>query len=239
MFYFLTFGGPTQPYHRAVERICREAASFSLFDVIIARTEKDLMADPAFWNQHGEFLSKNKRGYGYWLWKSYLILKTMKEMKENDILFYCDSGCELNLQGKARFLEYLQLLEEGAEDNLGFQLCFLEKTWTKMDTVLELGGEEHFSSEQLVGGIFFLKKNEKTMKLMEDAYFYSSQYHLLDDSPSLSPNDVTFREHRHDQSIFSILRKKHGGIFLPDETYFPSWIGKAESFPILAKRKIG
>ena len=29
-----------------------------------------------------------------------------------------------------------------------------------------------------------------------------------------------FKDNRHDQSILSLVRKKHGSIVLPDETYF-------------------
>ena len=34
-------------------------------------------------------------------------------------------------------------------------------------------------------------------------------YHLIDDTPSLLENTVDFREHRHDQSIYSLLLKKY------------------------------
>lgn len=33
-----------------------------------------------------------KRGNGLWIWKPYLIKKTLDSMTEGVILFYCDSG---------------------------------------------------------------------------------------------------------------------------------------------------
>ncbi len=45
-----------------------------------------------------EFKEKNKhileqpRGAGFWLWKPYIIKKTLEKIEENDLLFYSDSG---------------------------------------------------------------------------------------------------------------------------------------------------
>ncbi|MFK1815377.1 hypothetical protein ACIXAT_21975 [Bacteroides fragilis] len=33
-----------------------------------------------------------KRGGGLWLWKPYIILKTLKTIGDDDVLMYCDSG---------------------------------------------------------------------------------------------------------------------------------------------------
>jgi len=59
-------------------------------------------------------------------------------------------------------------------------------------------------------------------------------YHLLNDEPSISKNYEEFIEHRHDQSIFSIIRKKFNTYYIEDETY-PIGI---KEFPIWATRKI-
>jgi hypothetical protein len=37
-----------------------------------------------------------------------------------------------------------------------------------------------------------------------------ADFNLINDAPSLSPNEEDFRDHRHDQSIFSILSKLEG-----------------------------
>ena len=55
---------------------------------------------PEFWNNHSEFILANKRGYGYWLWKPYLIMKTLEQMNDNDILVYADCGCEIESNKK-------------------------------------------------------------------------------------------------------------------------------------------
>ncbi len=78
-----------------------------LFNKIYSFTEQDLINDSDFWNKHKDFILKNKRGYGYWVWKPYLISKILKEINDNDILLYLDAGCELNVNGKDYFINTL------------------------------------------------------------------------------------------------------------------------------------
>ena len=33
---------------------------------------------------------KHQRGFGYWLWKPYIILRKLEELNDNDILVYID-----------------------------------------------------------------------------------------------------------------------------------------------------
>jgi hypothetical protein len=75
---FVTFGGPTPNYHSAVDRICNEARSTNWFNEINGYKDSDLKSDTDFWNKHGQFIESNNRGYGYWIWKSYLIQKHWK-----------------------------------------------------------------------------------------------------------------------------------------------------------------
>ena len=42
-------------------------------------------------------ITKNPRGYGYWLWKSYIIKKTIEKMSDDDILLYLDCGYEIDI----------------------------------------------------------------------------------------------------------------------------------------------
>jgi hypothetical protein len=120
--HFFTFGGasvgPGGPerageekrnFHEAVSRLCDQARQFGMFEKIWGMTEQDLKHDPEFWNQHGEWCEQNPRGYGYWVWKFYLIGKILKSMPEGELLLYLDCGCELNVQAKEKMLHFRQL----------------------------------------------------------------------------------------------------------------------------------
>ena len=69
---FLTFG-TSGKYEKRAERIVLLIKKLNIFDKVILLTEKYLKKDSIFWNQHNKFIESNKRGYGYWLWKSYII----------------------------------------------------------------------------------------------------------------------------------------------------------------------
>lgn len=60
-------------------------------------------------------------------------------MNENDILVYAVSGCELNINGLPRLIEYFNVVNANECGLLSFQMGnILEKTWTKMDTMAHL-----------------------------------------------------------------------------------------------------
>ena len=209
---FVTFGGPTENYHGAVTRICEQASNFNIFDKIIGYTDLDLKNDTEFWSQHGSFMEQNKRGYGYWLWKSYLNYKTLSQVGEGDIIIYADAGCELRPQYAERMREYIELAKQSPHGIVNFCLNgFGEKHWTKRDVFHQLDCTEFIEDNyQIVATSFIYRKCANTDAIMKKWYESCCNYKLLNDSPSSMPNDETFIENRHDQSIFSLLLKKMG-----------------------------
>jgi len=237
--HFITFGAGNKNYHDAVNRICYQAKQFNMFKNIFGYTEQNLKDNQEFWKNHEQFIINNPRGYGYWIWKCFVILDIMKkpEINNGDIIIYVDSGCELNIKGRQRMIEYIKLTMEN--DILAFQMDHLdEKKYTKMD-LLEYAKvtQKDKESGQLVGGILFLKKTEKNINILTEItqLLTMENYHYVDDSPSILPNDTTFIEHRHDQSCISITLKKYGAHLLKDETYFSNW-NNGLMYPILAMR---
>jgi hypothetical protein len=229
---FMSFGN--QNFINSINRIKNEAESFNIFDNIVTYNDEKLKTKfPEFWSTHGNFINNNSRGYGYWIWKSYLVLKTLETMNKNDILVYADAGCELNNNGINRLKEYFEIVKNSNYGILSFELTYPEKQWTKMDLFneLDMNTSEHLNNKQLMATSFILKKCNHTMKLVSEWYKYSSSYHLIDDSQSIVKNDDTFYEHRHDQSIFSLIRKKYG-----TEIMFNEVDSYNDFSPIKAKR---
>jgi len=229
--YFVTFGGPTQNFHDAVERICAQASYFGIFDEIIGYTEKDLIEDSEFWEKHSEFITSNSRGYGYWIWKPYLNYKLVNKIEEGDIVVYADAGCELRPKRIERMKEYFDILKTSEKGIIGMTLTFSEKHWTKMDLFYELNCQELINDKcQIIATAFIYKKCPHSQMIMEKWYEYACNYHLLSNSPSKLENDHRFIEHRHDQSIFSLLMKKYGceqiGYEIVIEQKVPFWANR-------------
>jgi len=205
---FITFGGGGQNYIDAGNRLIKQALNLNLFDEVKLYTDKDLIDDIDFWSKHKDFILNNKRGYGYWLWKPYVIKKTMEQMKEDDILLYLDCGCELNelkIQNLINFFNYIKT------DYIIGTLAGLEKEWNKMDLLKYLNMENDYSLDinQRQAGTNMFLVCEKVINLVNEWYNISCIYNLIDDSNSISKNFDCFKEHRHDQSIFSLLTKKY------------------------------
>ena len=82
-YYALSFGArhpKTHEYDRcnyvsARQRIYNELKNTGVFHDISVLGENYLKDQPEFWNRHSTFIENNRRGYGFWIWKPYIILK--------------------------------------------------------------------------------------------------------------------------------------------------------------------
>lgn len=205
----ISFSGGGSNYYDALNRISKELTQLNTFDEIIKIKDNDLKKDVEFWKIHGDFITNNKRGYGYWLWKPYIILKQLNNMNENDILVYLDSGCEV-INDDTSFKNMNNLFDKCDEYTILYTLTSHdEKKYNKMDLIdnLNLNNDKIKNSGMIQGAVIFIKKNNTTMEFVKEWYALSCNYHFIDDSPSILKNDDTFVEHRHDQAIFSLLLK--------------------------------
>ncbi|MDI9314004.1 MAG: hypothetical protein QM529_04945 [Hydrotalea sp.] len=222
--YFITFANKTgsllHPPRFSVDRIVAEATASGYFDRVLGFSENDL--DKKFWAKHQEFILSHPRGFGYWLWRPQLVLQTLAKIDDGDMVVFADAGCTINAgaAAKKRMADYIDIVKKSKSGILSFQIKQLEKHWTKNDLLLALKADDKIkNSGQLLGGVWLLKKCAASMAVVREwRRIAESDYHLIDDSPSRSKNDAGFCEHRHDQSIFSILRKQIGTEILPNET---------------------
>ena len=208
MIVFITFGAGGQNYYDAIERLGNQASNLNLFDKIITYTDKDLINDTEFWSKHSNFILNNSRGFGYWLWKSYIIKKTMETLNNDDILLYLDCGCEIDVKKKDKIIHFFELVK--SEYIIGTKTS-LEKHWNKMDVLLKLDmlNNTYLNTSMHQAGALLFKICDKTRDLVNQWYELCCDYHNIDDSPSIAKNLDCFIENRHDQSIFSLLTKKY------------------------------
>jgi hypothetical protein len=226
-----------EKYVKASSNLRKMAIEYDIFDSIQVYGLNDIKEDLEF-KQHLPFL-QNRRGFGYWIWKPYIIWKKLCSIPENDILVYLDSCSSLNIEGKPRFMEYIDIVKTNNSGNMFIEMDSIIQDWCKMDTIFRLNAQSIQTEKEVVPGVIFTMNNKKNRKLFKSVFdIIRSDYHLVDDSPSIIPNVATFHEHRHDQSIFSIIVRQHysdsvySNIF--DEFYFeglnPKF--KREDYPI-------
>lgn len=204
---FITFGD--KKFEAGLNRILLEAKQSRFFDDYIGYTPKDF--EPQYWSKYHSFYEQNPRGYGYWIWKSYFIRRTLGNLKNEDILVYLDAGCEINKFGFLKFRKYLKLVKTCSSGLVVFHNGYIERQWTKGDIidffhVRDIKGI--LDSEQIMGGVLILRNCKQSRCIIQKWYDVIHNFPpLVTDSPSKVLNYPDFIENRHDQSVFSILCK--------------------------------
>lgn len=203
----ITFGAGADKYIEAGQRLLRQADAAGLFDKSVLYLAEDLKADTDFWAQHGAFIEQNKRGYGYWLWKPFLIKREMARMQDGDKLVYLDAGCEIDIRKKDNLVSLLSYVEQDLL--IGSRTC-IEREFNKIDVILKMNMLEarYLETNQRQPGACIYLVCQKTRDFVNEWYDLCCDYHLLDDSPCTHKNMGGFQDHRHDQAIFSLLTKK-------------------------------
>lgn len=206
-------------FQKAAKRLAFEAKELGEIDEIIIYNDDNFEDD--YYKTHGDWIESHPRGHGYWIWKSYFSLRSLNQMREDDILVYLDAGCAINFSNIKKFNYYIHLVQKSQLGLVCFFNGYTEKHWDKGDVIdfFECrNNDEILNSMQIMSGVWIARKNKRIIRMFEDWYRITNCYHyLIDDTPSKSPNEDGFVENRHDQSIFSLLIKNYGGaVILPD-----------------------
>lgn len=200
----------------SLKRFYKEALDMNIFSDIFLYEELALGKD--FKVRFEDKLNCNVRGFGYWCWKPYIVLESLKRIEYEDILIYADSGCRLKKEYSDKMKIYIEYAEK--YDIVAFELGFPDRLWTKADLFdyfKVLDNKEITESNARFATYFIIKKTDKTIKFINEwlNVFYTN-FNLADDSPSKIKNLEGFIENRHDQSVFSILSKLYNAKAIAD-----------------------
>lgn len=222
---FFTFGAGDK-FIEASRRLIVQAERTNIFDEVVSYTDEDLKSTKDFWANHGDFISNNPRMYGYGIWKPYLVLKELEGLDDGDTLFYADSGCEFDFDCENPKEAYDNIVPHLKDHKIIGTLCNWDKNMNKMDLINHLDMSLHpgLMTEQIQATTFLIEKCDRTMLFVKDWYDTCCHYHLINDSPSVSANRDDYDEHRHEQSVFSLLLKKHNLYNLPNQVTLESII---------------
>lgn len=194
----ITFGN--ERFVNSLKRIKKEFINTNLFRDVFAYTPEDFGID--FKEKHTDFLTTNPRGYGYWLWKPYFVKKTLDSMNDGDILVYADAGCKIT--GNLKPL--LDFCYHSEHKFIVAPNCPVTE-FTKMDLYEECGTtyKDWIGKPSIEANRLIICKTKHTMNIIDEWWRLSQIYHNIDDSPSIKPNSIDFKEHRHDQAILTLL----------------------------------
>ena len=179
------------------------AAMTQAFDVVLSYQPQHM--EPEYYEKHKEILSQ-KRGVGYWLWKPYFILKTLKMMPENDVLLAVDRSTIF----RDKIYQVLELAKH--HDITLFPFADItNRKYMKRAVVDKManGDESILEKPHLEGGFLLLRNNAKTRKFIEEWLHYCEDPELLTDIPSKGGEYPGFKDHRHDQAVLTALYYQH------------------------------
>ena len=238
--YFLTYG--TKDFRIAKSHLVNLSKESGFFDDVISCNQNSLSKE--FKSQYESILNE-RRGAGYWIWKHEIISNVLNEINENDIVVYCDAGSSFNYFAKDRFLDYLEMLNSSEFGNFRIECEEIHKEykWTTKQLFDYFGispDSKEFKTTQLEATQLIFQKNEHTKILFKEYRdVLKFDKNLITDNYNNSTQHEGFIENRHDQSIFSLLTKKMGGVIVPNETHFSKNLERQKDFPFLAVRRHG
>lgn len=198
---FITYGNGI--YYDSIVRQKKMAEKTGLFDRIILYTDKDL---PQEITNHE--LMSYKRGGGYWLWKPYIILKTLTELaEEDDIVVYSDGGNEVFAD--PLWNTYFDLLKNN--NALLFKYWGRMGQWTRRNLLESFEPHCHnlHKMHQICDGLSIW--NKKAIPIVREWYDIMRQHpeFVVDVAEDMKGGErKEFEEHRHVQSVLSCVAYK-------------------------------
>jgi hypothetical protein len=220
MKYFIAFAN--NEFKNQGERLKKQADSTGWFDRVIIENKESIAN---FYDTHKEFIDANNRGYGYWIWKPYIIHRLLSNIDYDDYIFYTDTGASIIPHKYNRLLEYINLLNNSNRPIITFSAQYPEKYFQKLSVLKHFNlssNTDFLDSYQTEGGVFICKKTDFVVHFVKtwlDLVLYDN-YKLVIDSIDNEEELMGFLEHRHDQSILSILCKEFGtNIICCNEAY--------------------
>jgi hypothetical protein len=245
----VVFGAGSAGIEGAARRVAAEARGIPEITDAVVESESSLKSEHgSFWAEHRDFIQSNPRLFGFAIWKPFLLGQHLADLPSDWGLMYVDAGCVLRkgIAARKRLISY----QHRAEHDGVWATCldrprwgedsFREERWTKADLLDAVAASrESRLSPQWQSGMMLLAPTDANRSLLADWEDLSTNdaYRFSSDSPSRIPNAHGFVEHRHDQSIFSVLAKGRGLTAVGDETWFaPDWFVRGRDFPIWAAR---
>ena len=192
---FVTFGTPN--FSQARARYLRSLARFGYTNVMAFDQASDAVVQAGAENPE---IFSHARGYGYWLWKPYIIEAAMAAAAPGARIFYTDVAVEM--VGSPERLFDVAADHDICTFRIGGGLR--QRLYTKRDAFVLLDADrpEYWDDEMVNGGFLLLRNTPTAQAFVREWKTAMRNSHILSDTPNTRGLDnlPEFRTHRHDQS---------------------------------------
>lgn len=195
------------PFASSRERLAASARAHGIAKVY-AHDYDELSAQEPFFTEHRAILS-HPRGLGYWLWKPFMLQKTLVAMEDGDVLIYADSGVEII----ADLTPLVDLCKSSGMVLLFGNATDTNARWTRRDCFVYTGCDtpEYWHGPHCDASIVLVCKSGASTAFIDQWLQLCCNPAILTDAPNIGgePNLPEFQDHRHDQSVLSLMAMKH------------------------------
>lgn len=219
----------TEGYYDNLDILGKSAIEVGGVDKFVKYTNDDLK-DSEYFIRNSHIISRpfdknvvdtygKIRNAQYWIWKPYIILETMKQCDEGDIVFYVDGGMKV--------IDNLDPLYEITRTNENNRMFFsasqrydrhLQLEYTKRDCFVLMGLDDpkYWNARMGNSALSVWMKTAKNIEMITEWQTYMTDARVVTDDANTCglPNLPGHIEHRFDQSVMTLLVLKYG-----DELY--------------------
>jgi hypothetical protein len=215
--HLITFADLTHESRRVVTH-----NNINFFDVVKDYRPEDISDEFKAENAHIYF---QPRGYGYWIWKPWIILDYLNNYAaEDDIVVYCDAGDYF----------WKDVLEDFTEDLNKTYITAIsavapshdQRCYAKRDCMFLMNCDsEKYWTRQVYASVIAIKNNENSRAFVAEWLEYCKNENILTDLPNICglPNYPEFIDHRHDQAVFTNLINKYDLPTRPQGNFDPNF----------------
>jgi hypothetical protein len=200
----------------------------------VAYTERDIISTDFYQNNMQMF--QYTKYFGYFLWKPFIILETMKLFPNSRVL-YCDSNLRFN--DFPSFEVMYNTLMDAQEAFFVKHDNFINKDWTKYDTFYLMGcdNEKYWNARQVWTPLMGFGTSGLVSNLLSEYMHCCKVPEIITEEPNIyGKNLAGFREHRWEQSVMSILVEKYGYNGVTDSQIM-MWVTKIYSKELMIMKE--
>jgi hypothetical protein len=187
------------------------ALANNVVDTVTHWTAKKLLA--AGFENRCPTIKLSERGSGFYAWKPFIIQKRLQEAPKGDIVFYCDVGKTFPyklLSGSLQvFLDWMQKHEQTVMPGIKIPWYGSMSMWTKRDAFVSMAMDKPsiHTAAPIQAGYSIWINNSASKDIVKEWMNLSANRQLISDDPSILgfPELPDFYEHRHDQSLLSLV----------------------------------
>lgn len=211
--YLVTMGGKEQgyndwnglgihrDYNKEAERLVESAKPYGLISTIF---DNEYLFNSKYYSIAKDVLDAPQFAGAF---KGIILFETLKNMDDGDFVYWVDSNHV--------FVNDAHYLSDVAKSNHMFihtttDVVYPNKNWTVRDMFVGMGADEerYWNAPQMQVSVMCFCKTPFTERFIEELLLYSLDYDTMV-GRNVYPNFPTFRAHRREQSVISILMERY------------------------------